>query len=179
MVKPKLGDIIMQETYLISDTHFDHKNIIAYGERPFATVEEMNSILIENWNKIIKPEYLVIHAGDFALSRKDRVKEILNGLNGHKLLILGNHDNTSINYWKDVGFDEVSKYPICFRQFYWISHEPMFINEHMPYINIHGHTHQNSYENKQYFNISVEAIGYKPINFKDIAEYYQKIGEQE
>lgn len=39
--------------WFIADTHFSHANIIKYTARPFASVEEMDRILIENWNKCV------------------------------------------------------------------------------------------------------------------------------
>jgi calcineurin-like phosphoesterase family protein len=40
--------------WFTSDTHFHHKNIIKYCNRPYSSVEEMNNALIENWNKTVK-----------------------------------------------------------------------------------------------------------------------------
>jgi calcineurin-like phosphoesterase family protein len=42
----------------------------------------------------------------------------------------------------------------------------------MPYVNIHGHIHSKSMDGNQHINISVEQIGYKPINFECIKDKY-------
>ncbi len=46
--------------WLISDTHFDHADIIKYCARPFIDVKEMNKVLVENWNNMIKKTILYI-----------------------------------------------------------------------------------------------------------------------
>lgn len=79
------------KTWLTSDPHFWHSNVIKYCNRPFATSEEMNEALVRNWNAVVAPEDLVYVLGDFALAAR-AVETILPRLNGRKILILGNHD---------------------------------------------------------------------------------------
>ena len=54
--------------YVTSDLHFNHKNIINLCYRPFKSVEDMNEILIENWNKAVRYDDEVYILGDIALS---------------------------------------------------------------------------------------------------------------
>lgn len=159
----------MQNVFMISDMHFGHQNIMKYENRPFANVDEMDSTIINNWNNTVKKDDKVFVLGDVSFYNKEKTTEIIKKLNGYKFLILGNHDNArSINWWKETGFDEVIKYSIIYNEFYILSHEPVYLNENMPYANIHGHIHHLKYDSKQFFNVSVECINYTPINFEDI-----------
>ena len=47
--------------FFTSDTHFHHANIIRFCNRPFRDVEEMDEILIRNWNEVVGPEDTVFH----------------------------------------------------------------------------------------------------------------------
>ncbi len=78
--------------FFCSDTHFDHKNIIAFCNRPFENVEEMNQKLIENWNAKVPKNGLVFHLGDFGWGGYQDYKKIREQLNGDIVLIKGNHD---------------------------------------------------------------------------------------
>ena len=53
-----------EHLFFTSDTHFDHKNIIRYCNRPFSSIEEMNNFLIKRWNATVGPDDTVFHLGD-------------------------------------------------------------------------------------------------------------------
>ncbi|GIO30780.1 MULTISPECIES: metallophosphoesterase family protein [Paenibacillus] len=159
----------MSRVFVISDHHFGHQNIIDFESRPFATAEEMDEYMINQWNEIVEKEDKVFHLGDFSFYNKEKTKAIVQRLHGKKFLILGNHDRgRSKAWWLDAGFEEVSEYPIIYGGFYLLSHEPMYMNKHMPYVNVHGHIHGQKYEGKHYFNACVEHWDYKPVDFEAI-----------
>lgn len=153
--------------WVISDTHFGNKNIITYESRPFKDTEEMEATIIKNWNLIVAKDDEVFHLGDFSFLGKEKTKEIVNKLNGKIHLLLGNHDNKSVNYYLECGFATVSPYPIIVDQFWILSHEPVYLNTTMPYANIHGHLHGTK-QTGNYFNASVELINYTPIELEKI-----------
>lgn len=159
----------MANVFMTSDHHFGHKHIIDFESRPFADSEEMTRIMMEKWNAVVGKGDRVFHLGDFSFLNRVKTKEIVAGLNGYKVLILGNHDRgRSRSWWLDTGFDEVSEYPIVYGGFFFLSHEPMYMNKHMPYVNIHGHIHGQKYEGTQYVNVSVEHWDYTPVPFETI-----------
>ena len=79
--------------YFIADTHFYDRKCIGFDARPFANVSEMNTALIENWNKVVKKEDTVYVVGDFSYGNGADIYSTAERLNGKKILIRGNHDN--------------------------------------------------------------------------------------
>lgn len=83
-----------KDIYVISDTHFEHKNIIKYCKRPFKNTRQMDETIVRRWNKTVKPRDTVYFLGDFVHgSRREKSPGYwLRRLNGRKKLIRGNHD---------------------------------------------------------------------------------------
>ena len=161
--------------WLISDTHFGHENIIKFCNRPYTTVREMDEDLIEKWNSVVKQGDLVYHLGDVYLkASKGYIESILRRLNGNKRLILGNHDNGKDQILQR--FFQSIDVSIALRDFkLHLTHYPIHSESIKPgYKNIHGHIHEkhvmlNKFiRDGNYRNISVEQIGYTPINIKEV-----------
>lgn len=159
----------MANVFLISDHHFGHKHIIDFESRPFGSVEEMTETMVVKWNAVVGKDDRVFHLGDFSFLNMEKTSAVLQRLNGRKTLIMGNHDRgRSRSWWLEAGFEQVSEYPIVYGGFYFLSHEPMYMNKHMPYVNVHGHIHGQKYEGTQYVNVSVEHWDYTPVSFEEI-----------
>ncbi|MDR1268137.1 MAG: metallophosphoesterase family protein [Planctomycetaceae bacterium] len=156
------------KTFFFSDPHFGHYNIIEYQNRPFQTTEEMDAVMIENWNRVVTPNDHVYLLGDVSLHTPKKTHEILHQLQGTITLVLGNHDNRA-ELEKTGRFDLVSPYPILYDNFFLLSHEPIFVNEQCPFCNIYGHTHRNKFENTLlHVNVCAECVDYTPIPFDEV-----------
>lgn len=159
----------MSKVFFIADTHFSSERLRLYENRPFPTTEEMDRALIDNWNAVVSDEDTVWHLGDFGAEGHEA--EILSKLNGKILLVKGNHDTFSNDYYRKAGFCEVYDYPVLFQGFWLLSHEPLYVNSNMPYANLFGHVHANPiYKDfsSQHFCVCVERIEYAPISFEMI-----------
>lgn len=172
--------------YFIADTHFYHKSIIPYCERPFHSVDEMNSKMISNWNSVVTDRDTVYFLGDFGFASAPKLKDIVSQLNGYKILVKGNHDrDRGETSWKSIGFNEVidKPYELIYVDKYnqtqkvLLSHEPIYISDYD--FNIHGHIHDtplgDEFPNMNPNNhlcVSVERIKYTPISFQEIRERY-------
>ena len=58
-----MNDIRGTKLWFTSDTHFGSKRTLELSKRPFDTVEDMDSQIIENWNKAVGKNDTVIHLG--------------------------------------------------------------------------------------------------------------------
>lgn len=152
--------------FITSDTHFCHANIMKYTSRP----ENWEDIVIQNWNKIISNDDLVIHMGDFLFGGMDNVKKYLKKLNGRKILVRGNHDGYSNLAYIKAGFifscDEFIYGNTLF------THEPVFIKRKGIGVNIHGHIHNadvqktiDKHKCMKYINVGTDLNNLTPLRF--------------
>lgn len=82
----------MSKRFFTSDYHFGHANILKYQpNRKFDSCNEMNFGLAELWNTVVGEEDVVYCLGDMAF-KSNILKMFMPGLNGTKILIVGNHD---------------------------------------------------------------------------------------
>lgn len=161
----------MSRVFMIADTHFGEDAIRRYENRPFSSVAEMDEKLMEKWNAEVKEEDIVYHLGDFSIAGKE--KGYLDRLKGRKILVRGNHDSLSNQAYRVFGFEEVYDLPVILDGFWILSHEPIYVNENMPYANVFGHVHGSLiYQNwsRQHYCVSVERLDYCPIDFEIIKE---------
>lgn len=92
--------------YFTSDTHYGHTNSIMFDKRPFRDLAHMHSVLINNYNSTVPKDGICYFLGDFGILETAKAIEIVEQLNGIKVMILGNHDK-GINAMYNIGFDIV------------------------------------------------------------------------
>ena len=156
----------MGRIFVCSDTHFGHKNIIEYCNRPFKDTDEMDAKLIENWNSVVEPEDTVFFLGDFALGGKQDIINYGQALNGHKILVLGNHDHSTKVAYREAGFENIfgEKVIIDFDDYGTIQFSHHRVpDEETHYINLYGHQHDKPTDDSMHRCVSMECINYKPI----------------
>ncbi len=156
--------------WLISDTHFYHKRILEYANRPFNNVDKMNQVIMDNWTYNIADEDYVIFVGDLVMgvgSEKNKVAKILDDyLPGKKIYIRGNHDMTitSIPMVNDLTIKYLDKT-------IYFNHYPNkdFNTDYY----VHGHTHNHKLIHSarpNVFNVSTEACRYEPILLSELID---------
>lgn len=173
----------MSNIWVISDTHFGHRNIIEYCNRPFKTTYLMNEAIRHNWNSVVKPEDKVYHLGDVYMgwNEQEDILHFLNSLNGKKRLILGNHDNGKDQILQKA-FQKIDVWRMFPEFGLLLTHVPVHEsalyrgptgNEKEPkkLLNIHGHIHENQSPTPDHRNVCVEHLNYRPINIEKLRKW--------
>lgn len=179
-----------QNIFFISDFHFGHAKIIEYDNRPFKDVDHMQEELIKNWNSVVDENSTVFYLGDLYMKIPDeKVKEILNRLNGTIHYVLGNHDkfhrirgldrfetisNMSSILVRDSDADggyqriEMCHFPILV----WNKH-------HKGSWHLHGHCHHSLDKNSEIYkrkviDVGCNGIDYTPISYNQVKNIMSK-----
>ena len=164
----------MADIWVVSDTHFGHANIIGYCARPFGSVQEMDEALIAAWNAAVRPQDKIYHLGDVAMSQQ-ALRRVMPRLNGHKRLVLGNHDDRA----------PMAEYARFFEKItVWRLFKPLLLT-HVPVaptsfgkamINVHGHTHDRPGPPGPYLCACVEQTGYAPVPLESLTARAKELG---
>lgn len=112
--------------FVTADTHFYHKNIIRYCNRPYADMDDMIIKMRLDWNNTVTQNDIVVIAGDFAFAGITKIRELIDSLNGIKILVRGNHDQYNSKKYRENGFFAVERYLIIDDIF--IGHYPVYGN---------------------------------------------------
>lgn len=174
----------MSKHYFIADCHYGHSNIHLKFRNEFSSQEEHNEAIHNNiMNTGTKADCLWL-LGDIFFKESEfwRLKEYARKFQ-RIYYVLGNHDKLSVVKYS-LGFKNVTIIGLEQRWGFWISHAPIHECELYRGRNIHGHTHNKVVEytgrdcfnttcteqDLNYFCVSCEQVGYRPISLEDIKD---------
>jgi len=166
--------------YVISDLHFNHPGILKMERKQFSLVDDHNEYVIRQYNSVVGPNDTCYILGDIGFYNVYDLAPLCRRLNGHKIMIRGNHDRFTDREAKELlGFEEVINHPYYYDDHTILSHEPVREALDNPYvINIHGHIHKTELVKdrcKNYINVNCHMIHYLPINIELLHKKYQNI----
>lgn len=191
----------MSDVWFTADTHFGHRAMAATGKgwRPFATVEEHDEHLIEQWNKVVRADDQVWHLGDVGMVSEGETLAIIGKLNGLKHLIAGNHDPVWPGHraahqhqrrWLSV-FDSVQTFArrrIGRGEYFMLSHFPYAgdhtVDERYAQFRlrdegawlVHGHVHDSWDVRDRQVNVGVDVRNWRPVNLSELVEIFHAGG---
>jgi calcineurin-like phosphoesterase family protein len=177
----------MADIWVISDTHFNHANILKFERgdgtkvRNFDSVDHMNQTMIDNWNSVVKPGDKVYHLGDVFFGNKDDFKKLWPKLNGSKRLIFGNHDDAT---WLSSGgfFQKTAMWRVFGDWGLLFTHVPVHPStltesrfDGKPMLNVHGHIHANPSPQGPYKCVCVEQTNFTLVHIEELIQCRERM----
>ncbi len=171
--------------YYISDLHLRDQAIFDKCKRPFKNLEDMERAIISNWNNKVKKEDAVYVLGDIADNNPATI-EIYRDLNGHKRLIVGNHDHIILEEIEKSGiFDgikfidivEDANHKVCLCHYPLMDWMEFNRNGYLVYGHVHNKTEENGYaykqikeyyKNKPAYNCGVDVNDFTPVTLEEM-----------
>ncbi|HEX6121508.1 MAG TPA: metallophosphoesterase, partial [Ktedonobacterales bacterium] len=156
--------------WVLSDTHFAHRNIVLAGRRP----PEHEEWVLARWRALVAPEEVVLHLGDVAYGTRAEVEALLPrlaALPGRVYVIRGNHDERpKLRLYERIGWRVVAPFALAYRG--WrvaFRHKPCGPLPPATLL-VHGHLHGAPDRSPRYLNVSVERLDYRPADLAALLE---------
>lgn len=196
-----------QVDFVTADTQFGHARISELANRPFSTVDEMNTEFIRRWNETVGPTDVVLHLGDVALGPIEESIALTAQLNGRRYLVPGNHDRVSPATQSKKAIErfaplyEAAGWTILPEVIEGTQRGYRVLASHYPYKGdsqesdrhtthrprwddgialLHGHTHARDHgPNGNQLHVGVDAHAYAPIPFTVIDAWIRELPDVE
>jgi len=173
----------VRDIWFTADTHFSHGNIMCYCNRPFGSTEEMEEVMVGNWNELVKPGDDVYHLGDFIYWRvaPKEMSRVFRALNGRKHLVIGNHDRPEI--MKNLGWVWMRpQFGLNLgNEYVWLSHyaHRTWNRSFHGSWHLFGHSHGKLFPHGFSFDAGVDSWNFKPINLDTVWAMMRKLEKGE
>ena len=173
----------MRNVWFTADTHFGHSKIIEFCKKTRPCAEsEMDDVLIDKWNSVVKDNDVIYVLGDFCWKRN--ADYYINQLNGNIKFIPGNHDiwmsknNLKKQDFKKTNFEILNHYvEEKFNKIKFVlCHYPVAQWNRMPHGSFHlyGHMHGALTMEGKCLDVGIdnrEKCDMLPFNIDEIFEY--------
>lgn len=159
--------------WFTADTHYNHRNIIKYCNRPFKSTEEMNNCLIQNLNDKISKKDTIYHLGDFCMGNPEIYREQIQC--DKIILIKGNHDK-NIDYKLFEGVYDL-KDVFCYNKPFVLCHYSLRVwnKKHHGAYHLYGHSHGTLDNYDLSMDVGVDANNYYPVSAAEIIKKMEMI----
>lgn len=178
--------------YYVADIHFRDEKIFKKCNRPFSDIAEYEKEIIRRWNNKVTNEDTVNILGD--LVRDDCMEElnIFKRLNGHKHLIIGNHDEMlfdkirSSDLFESIAFIKVimdNDKKVCLCHYPLMDWTEFNRGDYHVFGHVHNKTIANGkayqqikqyYQDKPTYNCGVDVIDYEPVTLEELIKAKEK-----
>lgn len=159
---------------ITSDTHFNHlKEMIEYCNRP-ANYEQK----IIKWLLQIPKKDILIHLWDICIREDIKIhKEYIQKIQCKKILVKGNHDRKSNNWYLNNWWDFVCNSFILWYEWKNIlfQHQPDILRtDYQVHWHYHNSNHRWNFTNDKCFLYAQELFNYQPILLRNLLEWWKK-----
>ena len=160
--------------YFTSDLHLGHKAIPKYRNR-FNDLQEHDRFMLDKIKALGKRDILYV-IGDF-LFDGEHYNEYLEELKTYSCrikLVPGNHDSRELYKEYNTNSNIEIQLPLFSYKNMWISHCPIHPNEMRNRKGcIHGHLHEETLNDKSYFNVNIDVNNYEFVTLEELKDYFE------
>jgi calcineurin-like phosphoesterase family protein len=194
-----------QKLFITSDTHAYHKNICEgttswdlkrskNNVRPFHTIDAMNQCIVDNINKKVRQDDILLHLGDWSFDGVDKIELFRNRIMCKNIyLVTGNHDHHIVNNTNNVRslftgvYDYYTKFDFQFESEDGNMEKCNIILSHFPicswdsmakgWIHLFGHMHLPTDKKVmpgKSMDVGMDGNGYRPYDMVEILSIMDK-----